>query len=176
MNMLDPTRLTADIALTLALPALALRLSPGGESSAWAWRLWSAAYAVYVLHVAAAFHFVHGWSHAAAFDHAVKRTSEVVGVATGVGIWINYGFTLVWLADVLLWRVDLQVAQHTDWGRPRWIAMLRAPVIRAAWIAFFLFMTYNATLVFEGGATRAYFAALFAAVTIYVVMRRVKTA
>jgi len=172
--MLDPTRITADVALTLALPALALRLAPWGEASLWAWRLWAAAFAAYLLHVAAAFHFVHGWSHAEAFDHAVKRTYEVTGIATGVGIWINYGFTLVWLADVLTWRVDLLRAQHAEATRPVWLAILRAPALRGLWIAFFLFMAFNATMVFEGGMTRAYFAALFAAATAYVIVQRVK--
>jgi len=172
--MLDPTRITADIALTLALPALALRLAPRGEWSILAWRLWTAAAGVYLLHVAAAFHFVHHWSHAEAFDHAVKRTYEVVGVATGIGIWINYGFTLVWLVDVFLWGLDLRLAQHPDTGRPRWLAMLRSPVIWLPWIAFFLFITFNATMVFEGGATRAYFAVLFIVAGIYVVVRRIK--
>ena len=174
--MLDPTRITADVALTLALPALALRLAPRGESSAWAWRLWTAALAVYLLHVAAAFHYVHGWSHAEAVAHAIKRTYEVTGIATGVGIWINYGFTLVWLADVLLWRADQLRSQRADATRPMWLAILRAPAIRGIWIAFFLFMAFNATMVFEGGVTRAYFAALFTAATAYVIVQRVKSA
>lgn len=174
VNMLDPTRITADVALTLALPALALRLAPRGEWSMLAWRFWTAAAGAYLLHVAAAFHFVHHWSHAEAFEHAVKRTYEVVGVATGIGIWINYGFTLVWLADVVLWGVDLRLAQRADVGRPRWLAMLRAPAIRLAWVAFFLFMAFNATMVFEGGVTRAYFGVLFTVAAIYVVVRRIK--
>lgn len=176
MNMLDPTRLTADLALTLALMALALRLSPRGEQSVAAWRCWTAAAAVYLLHVAFAFHFVHGWSHADALSHTAERTAAVFGIATGAGLWVNYAFTVAWLADVLMWRLDQLRALRADAPRPMWLANLRAPVIRITWIAFFLFMAFNATLVFEGGATRAYFAALFAAASAYVIVQRVKPA
>ena len=59
--------------------------------------LWTAGWLVYLLHVVAAFQFVHHWSHAEAAAATARRTSEVVGFSTPAGIYFNYLFTLVWL-------------------------------------------------------------------------------
>ncbi len=54
----------------------------------WVWGASAAAF-----HVAVAMHAGHGWSHA----DAVRHTEEVSGV--GAGVWVNYAFVAVWLAD-----------------------------------------------------------------------------
>lgn len=54
------------------------------------------------VHTAAAFHFAHGWSHAAAYDHTAMRTAEVVGLNWGGGIWFNEAALIFWGVDVLL--------------------------------------------------------------------------
>jgi len=89
----------------------------------------------YLAHVVAAFHFYHGWSHAAAYEHTARRTAEVVGLDWGGGLWWNYAFGAVWLGDIL-WRR----------GRPAWLGV--------AVQAFLAFMAFNATVVFETGAIR----------------------
>ena len=99
-------------------------------------RLWTAGAGLYVLHVAAAFHFVHGWSHADAFRFTADQTQAVTGLDWGGGLYVNYAFTAVWLADVLAWwRIG------TDYPR-RWRRVYRAIQ------ALFAFMVINATVVF----------------------------
>ena len=124
------TRWTIRISLALYVAALAAR--PGSRSRRICWTLGCL---FFLAHAAAAFHFYHGWSHAAAYAHTAQRTAEVVGIHWGGGLWWNYAFGVVWLADVL-------------WPRrhPRWMAI--------AVHAFLAFMAFNATVVFETGAIR----------------------
>lgn len=65
--------------------------------------VWTVGFAFFAVHVAAAFQFVHGWSHSAAWKATAKQTAEVVGWESGAGLWANYVFTAVWLADVMAW-------------------------------------------------------------------------
>jgi hypothetical protein len=64
-----------------------------------------------LIHIAVAFHVGHGWSHEAAWKH----TQQVGGY--GDGIYVNYAFALVWLADVIwMWA-----ASESYRNRPRWL-------------------------------------------------------
>lgn len=65
--------------------------------------LWTIGFAFFAVHVAAAFQFVHGWSHTAAWKATANQTAEVVGWESGAGLWANYVFAVVWLADVMAW-------------------------------------------------------------------------
>jgi hypothetical protein len=70
--------------------------------------IWTLGCGVYLLHVAAAFQFVHGWSHAAAAAHTARQTDAVTGWYWTGGLWINYAFTLWWPLDVAWsWRRGL---------------------------------------------------------------------
>ena len=96
--------------------------------------LWTAGCGIFLLHIAAAFHFQHGWSHAAAFEHVRQRTLHDTGLDSGVGLYINYAFAVLWLIDVSLWW------RHLNWsGRrlPYWIVQ-----------SLFAFMMSQATVVF----------------------------
>ena len=86
------------------------------------------------VHMAAAFHGVHDWSHGAAHDHVLKRTKELTGVATGAGLYVNYAFAALWLVDTIVW-----------WGALNW-SERRIPY----WIvqAIFAFLMIQATVVF----------------------------
>jgi hypothetical protein len=104
------------------------------------------------VHIALAFHLGHGWSHQAAWEH----TRQVGGY--GDGIFVNYTFALVWLADV----VWVWVSPASYLTRPRWLhwtihGFLAFVVVNAAfvfadwyfritfvfWVLFFaLFMRY----------------------------------
>jgi hypothetical protein len=99
----------------------------------WAWTLGCA---VYLVHVVFAFQFLHHWSHTAAVEHSARRTFEVVGFEFGSGIYVNYAFTLLWVADVILW-----------WRRSL-IGKPIAPAYYWAVHAVFGFMMFNATVVF----------------------------
>jgi hypothetical protein len=102
----------------------------------WARWAWTLGCAVYLVHVAFAFQFLHHWSHAAAVEHAARRTFEVVGFEFGAGIFVNYVFTLLWIADVVLWW-RRSLASKTVAPFYYWLVQ-----------AIFAFMMFNATVVF----------------------------
>lgn len=98
--------------------------------------LWTIGWVMYLSHVALAFQFVHHWSHNEAWQHTAEETAKLTGVFRGDGIWANYAFTLIWSLDV---------------GRLAMAYFHRRPTLprldRATLIAF-LFMFFNATVVF----------------------------
>lgn len=95
---------------------------------------WTIGCGIFVLHVVAAFHFQHGWSHAAAFEHVRQRTLLDTGWDSGIGLYINHAFGLLWLADTVVWW------RRLDWSQQRpmyWIVQ-----------SLFAFMMIQATAVF----------------------------
>lgn len=107
--------------------------------------LWTLGCAAYLVHVAAAFQVVHGWSHAAAYEATLRDTAATTGFESGFGLWLNYLFTVLWTVDAASW----------------WWLGLDGYRRRARWITdalygFMLFMTLNATVVFEDGWVRAF--------------------
>lgn len=96
--------------------------------------LWTLGFGFYLLHVMAAFQFLHKWSHSAAYEHVRQRSLNDIGWDSGFGIYVNYGFTLLWAMDVFLWwrRLD----------RPK--SSLHFWIIQFA----FGFMMFQATVVF----------------------------
>ena len=78
---------------------------------------WTVGCGIFVLHVAAAFHFQHGWSHATAFEHVRQRTLLDTGWDSGIGLYLNHAFGLLWLADTILWwrRLDRSEQRPTYW-------------------------------------------------------------
>ena len=52
-----------------------------------------------VVHVLAAFHVHHGWSHASAVVETARQTEAAFGVRFGAGVYANYAFLAVWIAD-----------------------------------------------------------------------------
>jgi hypothetical protein len=119
----------------LAMTARLARRVPAAQTIRIAW---TAGCFCYLLHVAAAFHFYHGWSHAAAYRDTACRTAERFGFYWGGGLYFNYAFTIAWVVDTIrLWRRQ---------NIPRWM--------RIALHAFFAFMFFNATVVFGAGFIR----------------------
>lgn len=142
------TRGTIWLALTLYTVGeamLAFRDRPAAEAAG---RLNAAGCAAFLTHVAAAFHFHHGWSHAAAYADTARQTAEFTGWNWGGGLYVNYLFALVWLGDVA-WR---RAATPARGARPGWVTWsLRA---------WFLFMIFNGAVVFVRGPARWYGLAL----------------
>jgi len=135
---------TALAALALYTAALVVRMHARGRP-AWgtiARALWSAGCAVFLLHVGCAFHLVHGWSHAAAYDATARETLEIVGWNWGGGLYANYLFTAVWAFDAAWWWYD--ASAYT--ARPR--------VVEGLVQGFLGFMAVNATIVFGEGTAR----------------------
>jgi len=104
-----------------------------GRLARWCWT-W--AIVVFLVHLAMAFHYYHGWSHA----HAFQRTREVSGV--GEGIYVSYLFTWCWIADALGW-----------WWQPARYAA-RSPWIDRVLHTFMLLIVFNGMVVFETGGIR----------------------
>ena len=136
------TRWTVRLALVLYAMALILRLAQPRRRRAARW-LWTAGCGLFLAHVACAFHFFHGWSHADALRETARQTGEVTGTYTGAGLYLNYLFALAWSADVAWW----------------WVAGLDRYDLLTRWVtvplhSFLAFMAFNGTVVFEAGATR----------------------
>lgn len=137
------TRWTVRLALGLYVLTVALRLAAPGRRGA-ARLAWTAGCGLFLAHVAAAFHFFHSWSHADAYRETARQTAERVGTDWGGGLYFNYVFAAAWAADAAWWWLR---GLHGYDRRPRWVG--------AALHGFFAFMAFNATVVFETGATRS---------------------
>jgi len=133
------TRGTVWLALSLYVAGEVMRrrsaLSPAGR---WLNTLGCAAF---LAHVACAFHFYHAWSHSAAYVDTARQTAELTGWNSGAGLYINYLFALVWVADALS-------SWSTSRARPNWIIWS----VRG----FFWFMMFNGAVVFAHGTMRGY--------------------
>jgi hypothetical protein len=145
---------TVRIALVLYAAALGSRLLGGRRWLRSSRLLWSGGLLFYLAHVVAAFHFVHAWSHERARVETARQTRELFGVDSGLGLWLNYAFTIVWIADALWWWFD--EAGYLD--RPRWIGV--------ATQAFTAFMFFNGAVVFGHGLARWLGLALAAALIV----------
>ena len=104
--------------------------------------IWSCACLLYLAHVASAFQFWHGWSHAAAYTHTATQVAAVVGLSWGGGIYASYAFTALWLGEVAWWWA----APMSHETRPSWVDL----TVRA----IFLFMIVNGAVVFVPGLMR----------------------
>jgi hypothetical protein len=103
---------------------------------------WTAGALAALAHTALAFHVHHGWSHAAAMAETARQTAALTGWRWGGGVYFNYLFLLLWLADTAWWWLDA-AAFHR---RPRWFD--------AAVRAFLWFMFVNGAFVFVRGPAR----------------------
>jgi hypothetical protein len=135
---------TVRMALVLYAAVLTGELA-GRGGRAWdrlARNLWTAACACFLLHVACAFHYHHGWSHAAAVADTARRTRELLNWEFGAGIYFNHLFAIVWVADVAWWWYDGAGYRR----RPRWLTL--------ALHAWMFFIVINGAIVFAAGPTR----------------------
>jgi hypothetical protein len=116
---------------------------------------WTAGCILLWLHVAAAFHFYHHWSHQAAYQATAQDTAATIGWAFGGGVYFNYVFAVVWTIDVIWW----------------WSTSPQAYCSRACWAGalvhgFLAFMVFNATVIFVAGAPRFIAAAILTGLAI----------
>ena len=108
-----------------------------------AFRLCSAGGAVLMpIHIAAAFGARHGWSHAAAVADTARQTRALTGLDWGGGVWVNYLFAALWLADAA-WAALAPAAYDR---RPR-----RLEYTVGASLGF---IAFNGAVVFAAGPTR----------------------
>lgn len=130
------TRWTVRFAVFCYFISIVTRRSHFGRVS------WSTGCVAYLLHVLAAFHYYHHWSHDDAYESTRRQTVETTGLDWGGGLYVNYAFTLIWLLDVLWWWIAaenyLKRPRAIDWG-----------------VHLFLgFIVFNATVVFASGFSR----------------------
>ena len=130
-------RLTAFAAFAGYLGALA-KWPKRRQPTAWpsALCLWSLGLIAFLAHFVCAFHFEYKWSHDQALAATAQQTAEVTGTDTGIGLYFNYAFMLVWLVDCVWWHL----AKPSHETRPAWLGV--------GIHGFMLFMWFNATVVF----------------------------
>lgn len=109
-----------------------------GVALPWAWYALAAGAALLATHIVLALVVHHQGSHAAAVAATAEQTRAVYGVAWGGGVYVNYAFMALWLAEVIWWRVapDRYVARAWIWTfgvRATWLVMLtNAAIVFAA--------------------------------------------
>ena len=69
----------------------------------------------YLVHVFCAFEYFYEWSHAVALRETARQTSDLFGVNSGAGLYLNYLFTVLWAAHCILWwrRADASLPRGT---------------------------------------------------------------
>jgi len=130
----------AEIAVfgTIAVATIAWALGTSLPSRGW----WTIGAAAALIHVAAAFHVFHHWSHQSAVLATAKQTGAVIGIFRGEGVFFNYAFLVVWLADAAWWW--LAPSSHEA----------RSVRVTAAVHGFLFFMFVNGAIVFADGWMR----------------------
>ena len=104
---------------------------------------WTVGCIALVLHSASALNYYHHWSHESAYLETARQTKAIFGLDWGGGLWINYGFIAAWIADTTWW-----------WWRGIPAFRKRPRTLVAIWHAVFLFMVFNAAVVFKTGVLR----------------------
>ena len=105
--------------------------------------LWTISVVSLVGHFISAYAFYHHWSHDSAYLDTARQTEAVIGLNWGGGLFINYGFLIIWTIDVGWWWLRGLNSYRT---RP-W------PLV-AAWHGFLIFILFNAMVVFKHGVVR----------------------
>ncbi|QDT37901.1 hypothetical protein [Stratiformator vulcanicus] len=101
-------------------------------------KIWTVGALSLLAHLAAAFQFVHRWSHASAYQAVRVETFEATGWDSGFGVWINYAFALVWAFDASLWWIK----------GDRWAKWWPGQIVVQSFLAFIVF---QATVIFGPG-------------------------
>jgi hypothetical protein len=117
-----------------------MRRTPGFDR--WARSIWTVGITLALVHVFLAFQFVYAWDHDRAVAATVQQSVDRVGWGWRGGIYVNYLFLILWLADVCWW-----------WLMPASRAS-RSTRIEAARFILFTFMFVNGAVVFASGIAR----------------------
>jgi len=104
--------------------------------------VWTLGAAAFLVHVVSSFHVFYDWSHTVAVAETARQVYELTGFEFGTGLYLNYVFTLIWVVDSAWWWRNA-----TGYRRRSWRGVLFTH-------GFFLFMIFNATVIFEDGFVR----------------------
>jgi hypothetical protein len=110
----------------------------GSPAPAWAWWAFTLGLVLALVHTLLAFDIVHNWVHDGAVEATARQTQEVFGIRVGWGVYVNYVFLAVWLADAWWWRVSPDL--HRRPAAVTWV--LRG---------FSLLIIFNGAVVFAAG-------------------------
>ena len=134
------TRISVWLALVLWLASECLALNPKKlRLRRW---LFGLSAAVFLAHVILSFHVFYDWSQTTALADVRRQTRDVTGLEWSIGLWINYAFAALWLAEAL-W-LCLAPIRHAE--RPRSVTWLVRGI--------FWFMAFNGAFVFVKGPQR----------------------
>ena len=139
MTAADLTYLTIRIATLCYFFAVACYLL---HFDRWARVLWTVGCISYLTHVGCAFEGFYKWSNQVAYAETARQTAERFGVVVGSGIYWNYLFTALWVADAAWWWRGL-VAYRA-----------RPFLVHRAVGSFMAFMFFIGVVVFPTGAIR----------------------
>jgi len=104
--------------------------------------MWTIGVVLALIHVVLAFQFVYAWNHETAVAATAQQAADRFGWGWRGGIYVNYVFLTVWVADVYWW-----------WMAPSSHAS-RSRRFEAARLAVFTFMFVNGAVVFASGIGR----------------------
>ena len=136
-------------ALTIASAWISLGLWSGAISLLWSGRIgrgrsaYTIGLVVFLIHVACAMQFYHGWSQPDAYEFTADQSEALTGIRAGWGLVFNYLFAVVWLIDLHRWRQMGDAAYAAE-----------RSFARVATRAFAFFMVVNGAIVFVGGSRR----------------------
>ena len=132
--------IVAEIAVfgSIAVAVVCWAIGEAGRSRFW----WTSGAVLALLHSIAAFGLFYGWSHDTARRLTAQQTAALTGIDFGAGIYVNYVFLLVWLADAAWWWTS----PRTYAGRSRWLSS----IVRA----FIFFVVVNGAVIFADGLAR----------------------
>ncbi len=108
----------------------------------WAWRIWVLGALLCVVHMMIALGVRHEWSHQSAVEETARQTAALFGVSWRGGVYLNYLFVTVWLAEAWWWGANAVGYAR----RPRWVTWLLR--------SFYFIIIFNAAVVFASPAGR----------------------
>ena len=117
-------------------------IAASGNTCARASWLWFCGAMLCAIHMIVALGLRHGWSHQASVEATAAQTAAVYGLYWGGGIYFNYLFVAVWLAESAWWCIN-----------PKSFVS-RPPVVVSIARAFYLLIIVNAAIVFAAPSRR----------------------
>jgi hypothetical protein len=126
--------------------------------------LWAAGAALAAIHSVAAFGVFYNWSHDTARELTMRQTAALTGVNFSGGIYVNYAFLAVWIADAV-WRLAAPMSYQR---RPRTLTL--------AVHGFIFFIIVNGAVVFADGWARILGGVAVSAVALAWVVRPIQNA
>jgi hypothetical protein len=117
-------------------------IATGGNMCACTSWLWFGGAMLCAIHMMVALGLRHGWSHQASVEATAAQTAAVYGLYWGEGIYFNYLFVAVWLAESAWWCIN----PKSFTSRP--------PVVVSIARAFYLLIIVNAAVVFAAPPRR----------------------